>query len=51
MGPHSDHLDRSDLLQDLIDEVVLNGDSAGVSSGEVADKLLVGQEGLVRILR
>jgi len=51
MGPHSDHLYRSDLLQDLVAKAVLNSDSAGVSSGKITDKLLVGWGGLVRILR
>jgi len=50
MGPHSDHLYCSDLLQDLVDKTVLNIDSPGVGPGKVADELLIGWRGLVRIL-
>ena len=51
MGPHSDHLYRSDLLQDLVNEAVLNINSPRVSAEKVAGKLLMRWRGLVRVLR
>jgi hypothetical protein len=51
MGPHSDHLYRSDLLPGLVDKAVLNIDSAGVCSGKISDQLLLRWRGLVWILR
>jgi hypothetical protein len=40
MGPHSDHLDCPGPFQNLVDKAMLNRDSAGGSSGKIADKLL-----------
>jgi hypothetical protein len=40
VGPHPEDLDDPFLIEDLVDEAVLNADSAGVRLGEIGDELL-----------
>ena len=40
MCPHPDDLDRLDVIQNLVDESMLDVDSARTCSGQVADKAL-----------
>ena len=40
MGPHSDYLDSLDPIKDFIDKAMLNVDSSGIGSLEIADQFL-----------
>ena len=48
--PHADDLDGLEVVEDLVDEAVLDVDSAGAGAGQVADESLVPRRGLVGIL-
>jgi hypothetical protein len=43
VSPHPDYLDDPLALQNLIDESVMDVDSAGVRTGEIARKFLEGR--------
>ena len=49
MGPHAQHLDRRLFTQHLVDQPVLQGETAGVCAGQIADQFFVGWRGLKRI--
>jgi hypothetical protein len=41
MSPHSQHLHRPCLFQNLVDKPVLDVDSTGICPGQIANKLLI----------
>ena len=50
MRPETNDFDGPNVFQDLIDEPVLDGDPAGVRTGEVADEFFIRGRGPVGIL-
>lgn len=47
--PHADDFHRSVVVQDLIDQPVLNADSARIGPGKVAHQLLIWWRALVGV--
>jgi hypothetical protein len=50
MGPHTKHFDNAFVLNDLIDETVLNIDTARVCAAQIPEKFLKRRRSPKRIL-
>ncbi len=50
MGPQTDDFDRTDRLQYLIHQAVLDVDPPGIGASEVADEFLIRRRGLIGVV-